>query len=152
MTESVALKVYKSMILPYFDYGDVIYNSSFKEGLDKLQRLQNKCLKLCKGLNVRFGTDELHALTACPKLGERRKAHISIFMHKRSSRNELLDCRDIRTRAHDAPLLKVKVLRNEAYKQSVEYSGAVLWNSLPTETRSIKNDDLFLSKIRNAQC
>ena len=28
LTEKVALKIYKSMILPYFDYGDVIYNNT----------------------------------------------------------------------------------------------------------------------------
>ena len=25
MTESMAIKIYKGMILPYFDYGDIIY-------------------------------------------------------------------------------------------------------------------------------
>ena len=50
LTDAVALKIYKSMILPYCDYGDVIYNSASQEGLDKLQRLQNRCLKICKGL------------------------------------------------------------------------------------------------------
>ena len=28
LTENVALKIYKSMILPYFDYGDVIYDAA----------------------------------------------------------------------------------------------------------------------------
>ena len=35
LTEKVALKIYKSMILPYFDYGDVVYNTANKDGLDK---------------------------------------------------------------------------------------------------------------------
>ena len=56
LTDEVALKIYKSMILPYFDYGDVIYNQGNQDGLDKLQRLQNRCLKICKGYNVRFDT------------------------------------------------------------------------------------------------
>ena len=37
LTDSVALKIYKSMILPYFDYGDVVYNQANQEGLEKLQ-------------------------------------------------------------------------------------------------------------------
>ena len=40
--KEVAIKIYKSMILPYFDYGDVIYGSASQESLDKLQRLQNR--------------------------------------------------------------------------------------------------------------
>ena len=143
VTESVALMVYKSMILPYFDNGDVIYISLFKEGLDKLQRLQNKCLKICKGLNIRFETDTLHEITACPKLQARRRAHVNMFMFKRSCNAELLDSRDIRTRAHDAPLFRVKIPNSEAYKRSIEYSGSVLWNSLPIETRNIRDHDIF---------
>ena len=54
LTESVALKIYKSMILPYFDYGDVIYDAANKCILDKLQRLQNRGLKICKGFDRRF--------------------------------------------------------------------------------------------------
>ena len=34
LNEDVPLKIYKSMILPYFDYGDVVYTSASKEGLD----------------------------------------------------------------------------------------------------------------------
>ena len=83
LNEDVALRIYKSMILPYFDYGDIIYNSASQEGLDKLQRLQNRCLKICKRLDVRFETRELHMVTKVPKLEFRRKAHVNNFMHGR---------------------------------------------------------------------
>ena len=43
LRENVAPKIYKSMILPYFDYGDIIHNTANKDGLEKLQRLQNRC-------------------------------------------------------------------------------------------------------------
>ena len=65
------------MILPYFDYGDVIYNSANKDGLDKLQRLQNRCLKICKNVNIRFNTEELHNLTKMPMLQVRLTSTIS---------------------------------------------------------------------------
>ena len=86
LKERVSLQVYKSMILPYFDYGDVIYNSASKEGLDKLQRLQNRGLKICKSLNIRYDTDTLHRITEMPKLVARRKAHVNNFMYNRLKR------------------------------------------------------------------
>ena len=101
LTEEVAPKIYKIMILPYFDYGDIIYGCSGQDGLDKLQRVQNKCLKMCKGFNIRFGTKELHTVT---KLEARRAAHINNFMFSRLADEGRVDRRDIRTRAHDAPL------------------------------------------------
>ena len=143
LTEDVALMIYKSMILPYFDYGDVIYNSAGQEGLDKLQRLQNRCLKICKRLNVKFSTNDLHAITKMSLLKSRREAHINNFMFNRLSRHNLVDHRDIRTRLHDAPTFLVKIPNLEAYKRSVEYAGAVHWNGLPAEIRSIENVKVF---------
>ena len=81
LTDDVALKIYKSMILPYFDYGDIMYDGANQGGLEKLQRLQNKGLKICKGLDRRHDTDDLHVLTKMPKLGARRTAHLNNFMY-----------------------------------------------------------------------
>ena len=139
MTEAVALKVYKSMILPYFDYEDVKYNTANLDCLDKIQRLQNRCLKIYKEFNVRSGTNELHAVTHMPMGKERRVAHVNNFMLHRLKRQHLVDTREIRTRAHDAPLFTIKISKVEAYKRSIEYAGATQWNSLPVATHSIKD-------------
>ena len=44
LNRNVAISIYKMMILPYFDYCDVVYQSACSNDLEKLQRLQNKCL------------------------------------------------------------------------------------------------------------
>ena len=131
------------MILPYFDYRDVIYSTASQEMLDKLQRLQNRCLKICLNVNNRFNTDVLDAMSKCPKLPERRRVHVNNFMYGRMSKEQLLDTRDIRTRAHDAPLFKIKVPKNETYKRSVEYAGSQQWNSLAADVRNIRDASSF---------
>ena len=52
-----------------------------------------------------------------------------------------MNTREIRTRAHDAPLFNVNIPRCEAYKRSVEYAGSVLWNELPP---MIRNTDCYI--------
>ena len=143
ISESVALRIFKTMIVPYFDYGDVLYSNSNSDGLEKLQRLQNRCLKICMGLDAKFNTNALHRLAKCPKLSNRREAHVHNFMFKRTARVNLIDNRNIQTRAHDALLFKVKIPKNETYKRSVEYSGAVKWNALPANIREIDNYPQF---------
>ena len=143
LNETVALKIYKSMILPYFDYGDVIYNTANMEGLDKLQRLQNRGLKICKNLHVRYDTKDLHRITKVPMLKIRRKAHVNNFMFNRLKKISMVDTRDIRTRAHDAPLFRIKVPKNESFKRSVPYAGALQWNSLSKEIRNTARFDTF---------
>ena len=146
LRKEVAMRIYKSMILPHFDYGDILYNTACKEGLDKLQRLQNRCLKICINVNIRFDTNELHTRTNMPMLQARRTAHLNNFMYRRLAKTELLDRRDIRTRAHDAPLLRVAIPKVEAYKRSVEYAGSLQWNTLSKSERSICNFDAFKAR------
>ena len=135
LTENVPIKIYKSMILPYFDYGDVIYDAANSGLLEKLQRLQNRGLKICKGFERRFNTNRLHSLAKCPMLKDRREIHLNNFMYYRLTDPLSRELRGLNTRAHDAPLFKVKVPRIETYKRAVEYRGAVQWNNLTVEMR-----------------
>ena len=147
MNDNVAICIYKSMLLPYFDYADVIYNNAYSTDLDKLQRLQNRCLRVCLGQERHFSMEAAHKLTFVPILKDRSTAHTLNFMYKRKDRAELLNLAQIRTRAHDAPLFKVKIPRYESFKRSVGYSGSTLWNSLPPNTRNL---DTYL-KFKNLQ-
>ena len=142
LNNDVALSIYRSMLLPYFDYADAIYDNSNAIDLNKLQRLQNKCLRVCLGRDRRFSTEAAHKKANVPFLADRRKAHTLNFMYKRKDRTELLNLIQIRTRAHDAPLFKVIVPRCEAFKRSVGYAGAVSWNSLPP---MLRNTDSYLA-------
>ena len=105
LNNNVALLIYKSMLLPYFDYADVIYHRSNSGDLDKLQRLQNRCLCICIGYDRYFSSDRAHKLSKVPFLKDRQASHELNFMFNRKSNVALLNRREIRTRAHDAPCL-----------------------------------------------
>ena len=137
LKDDTALTIYKSMMMPYFDYADVIFDKAANKDIKKLQRLQNRCLRVCLGKERRFDSDRAHKLTNTPFLRDRRRAHIRNFMYIRKSRRDLLNMREIRTRAHDAPLFDIKVPRCEAFKRSVGYAGALEWNNLTPDMRNI---------------
>ena len=137
LNRNVAVTIYKTMILPYFDYCDVVYSTACAGDLEKLQRLQNKCLKMCLGVQKRESTAVVHQRSKCAYLGPRRKAHLCNFMYARQSRNGLLDEREIHTRQHDAPTFVVPFPDLECSKRSVAYNGAITWNALPTAMRQI---------------
>ena len=129
------------MILPYFDYADVIFTKALNKDIGKLQKLQNKCLKICMGKVRRFSSEAVHKLANVPFLKDRREAHVLNFMYTRKSKVHLPNNREIRTRAHDAPLFVIPIPRCEAYKRSVKFFGATSWNGLPPATR---NKDSYL--------
>ena len=143
-----ALQIYKSMLLPYFDYADVILAKANLKDVDKLQTLQNKCLRICMGRDRYLNTDRAHRLANVPFLKDRRSAHIHNFMFKWKSNRALLNRREIRTRAHDAPLFTVLVPRCEAFKRSVCFHGSNAWNELDVNTRNIDNYLNFKAKQR----
>ena len=43
MTQAISLRVYKTMVLPYFDYGDILFMCTNQDLLDDLQVAQNRC-------------------------------------------------------------------------------------------------------------
>ena len=142
LRDDTALNVYKAMLLPYFDYADVIFDKAIDRDTSKLQKLQNRCLKICMGKERRFSTEVIHKLAEVPFLKDRREAHVLNFMYTRKLNVKLLNNREIRTRAHDAPLFNIKVPRCEAFKRSVGYSGGISWNILPPKER---NTESFLA-------
>ena len=124
--DNVALQIYKSMLLPYFDYADVIFSNSNVGDLEKLQRLQNKCLRLCNNRIRDASTDRLHKVAKTPFW---RRAHVLNFMYIRKDRLSLLNVREIRTRAHDThylmcPSLGVKRSK-EVWSTSAQLSGTI---------------------------
>ena len=80
ITEDAAIKIYKSMILPYIDYGDIFFMNSNANQVKKLQTLQNRALRICYSARLNVPIDMLHQLSQIPKLDARRITHVLNFM------------------------------------------------------------------------
>ena len=116
-----------------------------QKSLDKLDRLQERALKICLKAGADITLNILLSSTNTAKLVKRRNAHLLNFMYKKKQCIELLDIKNVHTRARDAVLFKTIIPRCEKYKHSVFffYKGATTWNSLPVTIRNIDTYDLF---------
>ena len=63
--------VYKSMIMPYFDYADIAYQKVPGVDLEKIQRLQNMALKVCLNVGKFEETEVIHRRAKIPLLSNR---------------------------------------------------------------------------------
>ena len=117
VTNDAALTIYKTMVLPYFYYCDTVYNSAYKDGLDRLQRLQKRGLKMCLKLDKRHSTDDLHIRSHVPLLESRRKAHLCNFMYRRKDRGQGVNKRGGCTRLHYAPVFELDRPNNETFHE-----------------------------------
>ena len=139
------LCIYRSMVLPYLDYADVVLAGASPNLLQTLQKLQEKCLKICLNIQGKYDSNDLHNRARVNKLSDRRAAHVNSFMYQRMSKGIRLFGNQeghIQTRVRAAPSFIVDKPNVESYKRSVNYFGAIQWNNLPG---IIRETDSFLS-------
>ena len=149
LTQVAAERVYKAMILPYFDYADIIYEACTHDKLVKLQRLQNRSLRCIAGPDyMNFSTDDLHKRFNLCKLATRRKQHLANFMFKRSHEPRYIDNRNLITREHRKKLMVVVKPNSEKVKNSLQYKGSKLWNSLSIAHQTCETYNCFKYKTK----
>ena len=147
LTEHAALTIYRSKILPYFDYGDILYHSALNHNADRLQKLQNRALRICLKAEARTPILNLHNRAKLPLLKHRRIAHIRNLAYKRSCREQYIMKTTRTTRAGTASQLKFWLARNNMVANSLYNTCATEWNLLDPTTRSIPT----LARFKEAQ-
>jgi len=154
LTRKMALSIYKTMIRPYFDYADVVYMGGRGDQLAKLQRLQNRALKLCLGKEARTPTQAIHEEAKVTTLGDRREQHLLALAYQRAQATEYLKTAPRGTRGSSAPLLSTERGVSQAYGRSVEAMAGKAWNALPAQLRRLPSLEAFkrrVSKQNNGQ-
>ena len=71
-----SIAIYKSKVVPYFDYGDIFLKNVSQKSLDKLQKLQNRALRICLAQDGRSNVNDLHNTCNINKLEQRRDTHL----------------------------------------------------------------------------
>ena len=148
LDDRTSLLIYKTMILPFFDYGDVAFMFSNSSMLKKLDRLHLRGLKISSKSNVNVNDLDLFKKCDISNLSNRRLVHLRNFMFNRKNicYLNIIDENRICTRSNTGPLFPVSKPNCETFKRSVCYSGAVEWNSLDSEKRNSENIFIFKSK------
>ena len=148
-----ALNIYKSMILPYFCYGDVFMHNLSIKTYDRMQKLQNKSLRICLQRPNRSNVRQLHKDGNVNYLNDRRDTNLLNFMYKRRGNNALLQ-RGLRNlRRYEADIFVEYQSNNNTFESCVAFQGALKWNRLPVEERGMLTLEGFKSrqkeKLRN---
>ena len=137
ISNKTATLLYKTMVLPYFDYADIVYHAAPAPMLMKLQRMQNQGLKICGAVKRRFSTREIHVRLQLPKLEERQIMHLKVHAFHQVHTQDNLDDRERRgTRLGDGPLLKTHRVVRAGYARSVNHMAATVWNALAPNDRN----------------
>ena len=142
LNDKCAITIYKSMVIPYFDYADIIYMYSNNPELKKSDRAHLRGLRICLKVQGKMEDVDIYNLGNISSLNNRRIVHSRNFMYKQKSKCIINDD-GIVTRAKDGPLFDIVSPNCKAYKRSIYYSGSSDWNSLDPSIRNLENIFLF---------
>ena len=131
--------VYNSIILPLFDYADIVYDSTSKKYTDRLQKLQNRAGRIIFKINPynHVSNNDIHVKWGWKSFHSRRKLHPNIMVSK--SQNTLAPpyleesfkyCiypYSLRSQWH----IKLPKPKSECCRKMFVYKGSREYNDLP---------------------
>ena len=131
ITSEQAITIYRSKIVPYFDYGDIFLMNITAKTTQKLQKMQNRALRICIQAEGRTNVNILHNTCNVNKLDDHRRTHLLNFVYKRAQNNEYLHVGARALRRYEAPILNqiITTLRG-AYCIKAHCTGTILMRRL----------------------
>ena len=148
MTENVSVTVYKTMVLSLFDYACFTHEGANTGLLKKLDRLQNRGLKICyRGKHM--SEEEMYEKSSVPILRRRRQELLLSYMFKLSHNEAWVDDRVGRLGLRSQHKIKFRVprARNCGYQKAPLYRRAELWDKLGDWYQSSKDKITFKRRI-----
>ena len=153
--KDTSLILYKSLVLPAIDYGDLLYHHASNRALASLQVVQNKFARVLLKCDSYTPSAFMHNELKLMKLDRRRHYHMSVFVYKAvkgliteniCSKIQLpYDDRGWVTRAQTRGDLLVPPVLLKVTESAFSYVAPKLWNSLPLALRTAETNDDFKS-------
>ena len=152
MGEKHSLLIYKQKIVPYADYASFLIDCTTQDLITKIQRLQNKALRICKYKNMyqRCSATELHTEYKLATLADRRYRQLLCFMFKKSKQIGYSIDENLRRTRNDR---KVKFIYRINHFMSTDKSpwtrGVQEWNALDVDIQRAPKMEIFKAMIKD---
>ena len=152
------LCIYNALVQPHFNYCSVVWGNCNKSLSIKLQKLQNRAARILTSASYDANADDLFVRLGWQKLSLQRELKTATMVYKslnglapeylKSMSTDRSSTTTYSLRNCEGKLA-VPLPRTNFLKNSFSYSGAVLWNSLPTNLRQAQTLASFKSGCRN---
>ena len=140
LTKATKLTLYKTLIIPLFDYGHILYEGISQIDSSSLQKLQNSGLRRILNCDPRTHIVEMHQNLNLDELNVRRRKHLNCqvykYIHDLSPVNV---CNLIKTRQSDHSIVTRSITTGDLHiprvnldvcRHNFKYKGPVQWQLL----------------------
>jgi len=147
--------LYNAIVLPHFDYADIVYDSTCIGNKIRLQLLQTRAARLISGSDPRTKRNKMFKELGWLSLQHRCDLHKCTMVFKcrhNLAPQYLIDLFQANDVNHDhetrfGSSLRATKFRTAYYERSFTISGHRLWNNLPVHIRNIENVDTFKTAL-----
>lgn len=143
-----SLQIYKTTILPLMEYSNVIFSLINKRDRDKLQRLQNRALRII--YTPEISTEEAHSKAKLSTIQTRANTQLQCLMYRRSQNHPDYPLVTLfgPTRSSNKVRFVIPRPRSERFKMYPLYQGTILWDCLPAETQKVESNLAFKNRVK----
>ena len=152
MEEESALLIFKQIIVPYFDYASFLTDCTTVDIIKRLQRIQNRGLRVCRYNNMfeRCSATDLHTHFKLKLLSHRRYTQLLLIMYKQSkTKGEVVPEHERRTRADHKVKFRLDINRFVSSDKSPWYRGVQAWDKLTPEVQKSVTSAAFKHAIKH---
>jgi hypothetical protein len=141
-----------ALMLPLFDYLDIIYNRAGKSKLKELDILYKKVAKIALGISTRESSITVYRDMEWLPLHLRRQLHLSAYMFRiinnKSPTNFMNKFKFISGGTRDGNSCNLYTQKSKTHKEFY-YLGAKCWNILPQDLRILPDVKMFSSAYKS---
>ena len=153
LSQEHRIQFYKSYIQPHIDYCNIIWGNTSETNKIKIFRMQKRAVRVILDYNVENTTEAMKSLriqSIYDRLFLRKAkfmfkvyheitpAYINEGYNLRSNSNTSVNLRSMNVGCFIPPKP-----RTECFKQSLQYSGCLIWNCLPEAVKSAQTQETF---------
>lgn len=144
----------QSLLLPILDYADVSYIDLSEEQLNKLERIQNLCIRFIFGLRKYDHVSSFRSQLKWLPIRSRRNSHFLALLYgilfNPATPRYLKERFKFLSSARSAEklLLSVPSSNSKFYCNSFTFRAVRLWNSLPIEIKRAKSLPIFKTRLK----
>ena len=141
--------VYKQTVLPLTEYVSFVMCLNNKHDTDKLQKLQNRALRMCYNIqNPRdISIKRLHDMANVDMLCKRRMLQLLGILYENIPKYKTHRPTTHHTRLADKHNVEICRTNTDIYSKSPYYIGGTFWNGLPKYVQEQKTKEHFKRAI-----
>lgn len=137
IAQKTALLMYKTYVLPMLEFGLFILDNYYKGQVEKLQKVQNRCLRMCFRKDRQSSARLLHLRAKLLPLRHRRECCLLNLLNEKLIKGDGVFNVDVgkSNRARGGTQVTVPFPKTETFKKSLAYLMPSLWNALPAKCK-----------------